>query len=76
MEQTIDTHLFIDIILSEGVMLLREITIEDDIIGYYHGINGRKVQICTSDEFITHMTAKAHLIQLGLASLIDRGLFN
>ncbi len=75
MFETIDTHLFLDIIQSEGVSFLYREKIEDVHIEYYHGLNGKKVQICSSDEYITSRTAKAYLRQLGLDDLIDR-LFN
>lgn len=76
MEETIDTHLFIDIIVSEGAQFLSDESINGDVIEYYHGLNGRKIPICVSDEFITSNVAKGYLFQLGLASLIDRGLFD
>jgi hypothetical protein len=75
MEKTIDTHLFIDIILSEGCTLLYSHEIDDECFEYYHGINGRKICICTNDEFLTYHSAIEILYQLGLGSLIQRGLF-
>ena len=68
----IDTHLFLEIIQNEGVLFMYREEIDGVHIEYYHGLTGKKVGICVSDEFITNRTAKAHLKQLGLESLIDR----
>jgi hypothetical protein len=69
----IDTYLFVEIILSEGVTFLyRDDALENLNVEYYHGISGKKVAICMSDESITVLTAKQYLRQLGLDDLIDR----
>ena len=68
----IDTHLFVEIIMSvQGVALLHQINIDGEIIEYYLGVNGNKVQICITDEFITKKIAHSYLRQLGLNHLID-----
>ena len=68
----IDTHLFLEIIQTEGVMLLYRDDLDGITIEYYHGLNGRKVGICVTDEYLTSRTAKSHLRQLGLDDLIER----
>lgn len=68
----IDTHLFLEIVQSEGVTFLSRHETDGVTIEYYHGLNGRKVQICVTDEYITNRTAKAYLRQLGLEDLIER----
>jgi len=75
MTGTIDTHLFAEIILSEGVTLIYRCEDEGDYFEYYLGLNGRKVGICLSDEYITEQTAKEYLVLLGLSDLIDRMFF-
>lgn len=72
----IDVNLFLEIIVSEGCHLLQQVTVKDDVIEFYHGLNGRKVPINISDEFIDVITARHLLIQLGLENLIDRGFLN
>lgn len=73
---SIDTLLFVEIIQTEGAMLLPpQIQIEDDIFEYYHGPSGKRVQICTTEECIDINTACAYLRQLGMSDLIER-LFN
>lgn len=72
MFETIDTHLFLEIIQSEGVQLLYRDENEGIFNEYYHGLNGKKVCICVSDEFLTARIAKINLRQLGLEDLVDR----
>ena len=74
MTKTIDTHLFIEIILSEGASFLASIELEGISIEYYtcHRGSGKRVPIITSDEFITTSTAEGLLILLGMESLADR----
>jgi hypothetical protein len=67
-----DTHLFIDIILSEGATYLYGDEVDGDRFEYYTATSGRKVSICVSDECLSTNTAKAYLRQLGLESLIER----
>lgn len=66
-----DTGLFIDILESiQGVTFLRS-ECEDGIhIRHYQGLNGKHVMIDTTDEFITSITGKGHLLKLGLENLI------
>ncbi|HQS23208.1 MAG: hypothetical protein B7Y11_01245 [Sphingobacteriia bacterium 24-36-13] len=75
MNETIDTHLFAEIILSEGVTLMYRCEDDGDFFEYYLGLNGRKVAVCLSDEYITEQTAKEYLHLLGLSDLIDRLFF-
>jgi len=69
---TIDTHLFIDIILNEGAQFLYYDSVGEDHIEYYHGITGRKVAISIDDSFISKNVAVDHLNKLGLGDLVDR----
>ncbi len=68
----IDTHLFIEIIMSvQGVTLISQHEFDGEIIEHYLGVNGNKIQLCVTDEFITRKIAHAYLRQLGLTHLID-----
>lgn len=67
-----DTHLFIEIVCSEGARLLYEEELEGIVIGYYHGRTGKKVQIITSDESIGARTMASYLNQLGMSELVER----
>ena len=71
--QEIDIHLFIDIIITEGVKPLYT-TMEDDLqIDYVQGINGKKVEILVvPGESITQTTATDLLNKLGLSDLVQR----
>jgi hypothetical protein len=71
-ENTIDTHLFIDIIVSEGAILIFHDVVSGETIEHYTARSGKRVIICTSDEYMTRPTATAYLGQLGLTDLIDR----
>jgi hypothetical protein len=67
----IDTELFIQIISAEqGVDLVFQEEIEEDVIHHYKGPSGKIIIICVSDEFLSNRTAKAHLRQLGIDDLI------
>lgn len=69
---TYDTQLFIEIIESvQDVILLRQEYTNGFHIHYYQGRGGRLCVIDTTDEFITEMTAKAHLHELGLQDLVS-----
>jgi hypothetical protein len=73
MKGEIDTHLFLEIIQSEGVNLMYgETTEHGERVEFFHGLSGKKVLIIVSDEFITERTAKAYLRQLGLDDLVER----
>lgn len=69
---SLDTHLFLEIILSEGAELLYSSNNYDTSVEYYTGPSGSRVLICVSDEEISANTCKFYLDQLGLARLIDR----
>lgn len=73
--EEIDTLLFIEIVQTEGVRLLwLEEDYLPDINYVFQGLNGKKVIINASDEYLSKQTARMYLIRLGLASLIERGL--
>lgn len=75
MENEIDSLLFIEIIQTEGVQLLRiEEEYIPEIIYVFKGLTGKKVIINATDEYISKVTASKYLSQLGLSSLIERGL--
>jgi len=71
-----DILLFCDIIETEGVRLMwvdrQEINGKVEVVHWYHGTNGRRVPICTTDEFMTITIAKQHLAQVGLVDLVHR----
>lgn len=68
-----DTHLFIEIILSEGAQLIPPVVEIDGVhIEYYMGPSGYKVPFCIEDEYLSVNACKMYLDQLGLASLIER----
>lgn len=69
--ETIDCHLFIEIIVSEGCIFHSRNEVEDDQFETYIGINGGKVILCITDEYINALTARMYLAQLGLARLCD-----
>lgn len=67
----IDTHLFIEIIESEGVERMFEEEIDNVRIIYFKALKGNTIiAICTSDEFISNRTAKSLLRELGIDNLI------
>lgn len=69
----IDTLLFIDIIQDNGAhgpYDCREV--DGDRFEAYIGVNGNKVQICSSDEFLTKTVANEYCRQLGLNHLIGK----
>lgn len=65
-----DTNLFLEIILSEGALLLNHQSSDGVIIEFYLGINGRRVPILVSDEFTTRATINELLRLLGMRHLI------
>jgi hypothetical protein len=70
--KSIDTHLFIEIILSEGASHLYSSNNHDTDIAFYSGPSGTKVLICIEDEEIDCETCKIYLHQLGFVNLIPR----
>lgn len=70
--ESIDTHLFLDIILSEGANHLFSSNNYDTDIAFYTGPSGTKVMICIADEEIDCETCKIYLAQLGYYNLIPR----
>jgi len=69
--ETIDTCLFLEIIVSEGALRIGAIVyMDDDIYEFYTARSGKKIQICTTDEFLTATTAKSYLSDLGFVDLI------
>lgn len=69
---TIDTHLFIDIIISEGATLMYHQDYDGVNTEVYTGPSGKKALICIEDEEITKRVASGYLKQLGMPDLIDR----
>lgn len=66
----IDTHLFIDIIINEGAVLLNvDDRDKNCIVEYYQGLTGKKVGIVINDEFMTRSAAKHNLTKLGMADV-------
>ena len=70
-DEGIDTTLFIEIICSEGAVLLTRDEVNGDTFEWYLA-NGKRKAICITDEFISKSTAVAYLRQLGFRDLIDR----
>lgn len=70
-QNEIDVNFFAEIICSEGAVFLHQEIVEGVKWDWYL-VNGKKRQICVSDEFMTKRTAKAHLRQMGLHDLIPR----
>lgn len=66
-----DTHLFLDILFSEGVRERDVRTVDGVTSGFYISQTGRKAQINSTDEFLPAPVIKYHLKQLGLDHLIN-----
>lgn len=65
-----DTHLFLDILFSEGVTE-RDLRVIDGVsTAFYISPIGRSAQINSTDEFISSSVIKFHLKQLGMEYLI------
>ena len=71
MADSIDTHLFIDIIVSEGCILLDHEQVEEDSFEHYTGPSGKRVTLCITDEYLRELTARMYLSDLGLGRLGD-----
>ena len=67
-----ETHLFKELILSEGATLVSHFSDKGIITERYQGINHRIVIIQTTDEYITQQTCRDYLIQLGLSDVVMR----
>lgn len=72
MDKTFDSHLFEEIILSEGAKHLYSCNRTDFNNKYFTGPSGKKVLICLEDEEIPYSTIKGYLTQLGMEDLINR----
>lgn len=70
--EAIDTHLFLEIILSEGATHLYSSNNYDLDIAFYSGPSQTKVLICIAREDIDCETCKLYLSQLGFFHLIPR----
>lgn len=71
MLRTLDTHLFIEIITTEGAKPCGCIPSNELRFEYYTGPSGRKIPICMHDEDVDEVTASIWLKQLGLDELIE-----
>jgi hypothetical protein len=66
-----DVHLFIEIIESvKGIIWLTDASEDGYSCKFYEGLNGKRVQIDTSDDYITDEMGRSYLHQLGLSHLV------
>lgn len=72
MSKTLDSHLFEEIIISEGATELYSSNTHGINNKYYTGPSGKKVLVCLEDEHIPYITLAGYLMQLGMEDLIDR----
>lgn len=69
MKNTYDTHLFVEIICTEGAKLVSATYEQDVKVEFYLGRNGKKVMICIEDEEMSITVCKQYLEQLGMGDL-------
>jgi hypothetical protein len=66
-----ETILFVETILSEGAIRLRDRNEYGVTVTVFQGINGKAVHIITSDPSIPKRSIRSYLTQLGMSDIAD-----